>query len=212
MIHPRLPPLIRSLPSLDSITLCKNNESKDEKETREKLGLDSNADDVISHENKRNEVQANDISTTQGIQQNVPTYAPQIATGVVPVVTPFNSFNSRPSSTVQMDVHMEVETTQTFSSQANNTVIPRVKDNEVDVTTTSSSTTQQTIVVPRANVIPRSVAESIQAPKVTPEVRPTVPQNQQPPVQSGPYTVASDDEEDIEMPELNLESDTDPEE
>lgn len=197
ILHPRLPPLLRSLPALDAIALWHSEEGSEERKTRELLGLRSDMDGNIVDEGARDQGPTHDVR--QFTNRPNPDPAPQksvVEHPAPPVMIPAAPF--RLATPILADPSVATDTTLAQTLQAG---VESVASNGIDA--------PSEVAKPKTPPKPEEGREI----SVVQQPDPLDTQQQPPrPDETSQMVVDDDDEdEDIEMPVLDPASPTDSE-
>lgn len=213
MIHPRLPPLVRALPSYGSLALVYDEEGKEERSTRESLGL---RQAVEGPSNVDEDVNMQDVQP-QPVPVNAPPMTPSspIISGRNRNITELVNNSSEPKSAFAAPTP---ENTRAIKSApfpqevsgtlpaANTVTITQVTEEVVEQVEDRTLAPEQAVEPFITHVLPPIVNTS------KPAVPQLVGQETAKANTREAISMAVDSEEDFEFPALNMESDTDDEE
>ncbi|EJD01578.1 uncharacterized protein FOMMEDRAFT_142163 [Fomitiporia mediterranea MF3/22] len=203
MLHPRLPPLLRSLPSLDTIALCRSEEGTEERKTRESLDLRSICEDKESEEVDELQPSTTAHETLQktAVESSQELMCSTTDTPVPPVVIP--AVPIRPAAPlvvrpVQVEISVAPEAPRLDAvSDASHPQDASIDPDEPKLPPGPGPKGTETI--PETRLVPPAEARNTEPPSY----RSTEPTRM--------FVDDEDEDGDIEMPVLNMESDTDSE-
>ncbi|KAI5119513.1 hypothetical protein M0805_002449 [Coniferiporia weirii] len=208
MLHPRIPPLLRSLPSLDVLALTNIEESTDEQVTRESLNLRS-ANDVMNIDMIESNTIA-PISTQQDIhlaptsilEASTNTFTEALPSTILPTMPPKDSaaVSIQPAPTASTLAASSPAPSQIPPTHESVGAISNQKVNSTDVTgfppRSIHSENQADVSMRPAPYSFQTQKERSRSPRPSESIR---------------MIVDSEGEDDIEVPAINMESDTDSE-
>ena len=213
MIHPRLPPLVRPLPSFSSLALFHDEEGKDERVTRESLGLQNSTE---SRENGDMDVDMPEAHpepsrTTAASTTSASHVSNTTAVSSSMVDLPLQPATSMPALVSQPNANETSRLAEIATAQLAALTKPNngsVKTAQVTAKVVEKEVLQETAV---------GLAEGLPMPPTQPPTassnispsRPLEPPRTFAEARAPDTIVVDSDESDIEYPTLNLESDTD---
>lgn len=190
MLHPRLPPLLRALPSLDTIALSSIDEGKDERETRESIGLRIGDDNTMQIDGSRSE---SIFKPQTGELQSATSVAEPEVSSLIPSADPPTA---RATSVLPISINPHIPSQETFAP------IPSANSSKTPLPSKSLSMTSGNYEV--------VLLDRLAIPEGRPEQN--TPQKVNTPDSAAAMAVDDEDDGEIEVPTLDMDSDSEPEE
>ncbi|KDQ19056.1 hypothetical protein BOTBODRAFT_126918 [Botryobasidium botryosum FD-172 SS1] len=194
LLHPRLPPLLRSLPALESISLYRTDESKDEKEARVKLGVEPGGASTLA---AASEAVDNAVSTTSQQPASLPTV---VSAGP-------ETYSSSSTHALSASVVSATSAPVAPLSPAAPPTTQPIHDSPMLPAKTNPVLAEQPATAPKKSQA-RQLAPSSVAFSTIPQVQPVAIDTPRV-AEKRPAAFDEDSDNDEEMPFINMDSDSD---